>query len=135
MDKAVFDQCQLGLRDRHNGILQKTTGLVSNAPEILNQFVGLRCPGRHEHVHITGNNSEDAQIWPWKSAERFVQGIVDLRRRLRRQAARVSKYGGQPRDDAFPAIPAFPTVGADASEGEIRRDVAAEGSRYTCKAC
>ena len=47
VDKVIFDQCQLGLRDRHGGILQKTTGLVSNAPEILAQFVNLRCPGRH----------------------------------------------------------------------------------------
>ena len=62
VDKVIFDQCQLGLRDRRGGILQKTTGLVSNAREILDQFVNLRCPGRHEHVHITGNNSEDAQI-------------------------------------------------------------------------
>ena len=60
VDKVIFDQCQLGLRDWHNNILQKTTGLVSNAQEMLNQFVGLRCPGRHNHVQITGNNSWDA---------------------------------------------------------------------------
>ena len=126
VDKVIFDQCQLGLRDRRGGILQKTTGLVSNAREILAQFENLRCPGRHQHVHITGNNSEDAQIWPWRLAERLVQGIVDLRRRLRRTG------GSHATTSAPDSTSAFPAVGVGASEGEIDRDVAAERARYTC---
>ena len=85
VDSVVFDQCQLGLRDRKGGILRKATELVGNCPEVLRQFWGLRCPGRHQHVHIEGHNSQDAQIWPWRMAERIVQGIMDLRRRLRAQ--------------------------------------------------
>ena len=53
VDKVVFDQCQIGLRDRHGGILRKTTGLTSNAPDILNKFVDLRCPGRRTHMYTS----------------------------------------------------------------------------------
>ena len=71
VDKVICDQRPLGLRDRHGGILMKTTGLVPNAPEFLEQFANLRCLGKRTHVHVEGHNSFDAQIWPWKMAERL----------------------------------------------------------------
>ena len=103
--------------------MRQTTGLVSNAPEILEQFANLRCPGKRARVHVEGRDSFDAKIWPWNMAERLVQGIVDLRRRLRRP--HFVNY--VPECDVRSA--AFPAVAAAAAEGEIRRAAAAARAR------
>ena len=98
----IFDRCWLGLGGKRRGILRKATALVSNAPEILQQMLGLRCPGRHRRVRVDGRDGRDAQIWPWKMAERSVQGAVVLRRRLRRSSPKVHGLDGDA--SVFPAV-------------------------------
>ena len=63
MDKQALDRRRLGLRGRRKNFPLKTAGLVSKAPEILQQFDNLRCPGRCQRVRVAGDNSADAQIW------------------------------------------------------------------------
>ena len=134
----MLDQCRLGLRGRRGSISPEATGLVSNVREILEQFANMRCPGRHQHVHITGNNSEDAQIWPWRFAERIVQGIVNLRRRLRaKPAANTISGGDRPAGDTvtsgsaqqhdYDEQEAYPTAGTDnpAQHDDLQRSTAA----------
>ena len=83
----------------------------------------------HTHVHAEGHNSFDAQIWPWRMAERLVQGIVDLRRRLRRPPTEIHDLGGDVLSSASPA------VASGATDREIRREVASERARFSCKTC
>lgn len=80
----IVDQCHLGRRGPHGLPAKKPTLVLSNGEEILDEFDNLRCEGRHA-VHDTawGNGQlYKQQVWTWRFAERLVNGITKLVRRV-----------------------------------------------------
>ena len=59
--------------------VKKPTMVSSNSPEIMYQFKGLQSPQLRE-----------IQVWNWPFVNRLVQGIVNLKARVRRSAGRTA---------------------------------------------
>ncbi|CAK9083291.1 Integrase catalytic domain-containing protein, partial [Durusdinium trenchii] len=83
---AQCDQCQYGLQDYHGGKMKKSTGWITNSPQIANRL-DKKCDGTHEHTHVLGssggqNRSTQAQIYP----RPLIQAILDgYREEIQRQ--------------------------------------------------
>eukprot|EP00971_Amphidinium_carterae_P039990 785004-Amphidinium_carterae.3 len=75
-----FHQCMLGLVVENKRVL-KPTVIVSNSPEIIGQFEGLRCDGRHEHLQLQGRHRTSlAEKWPHQFCQRLVNGLRKIKR-------------------------------------------------------
>ena len=63
------------------------------------QFDDLRCGGQHSHYQLSGSSrTDEMKVWPWKLAERLIEGIVRLKRQLSRDQNK------QTTRSAFPEI-------------------------------
>ena len=84
----VIDQCRVGQKAADGKPIKKPTTLIASASELLEPFQNLRCLGRHTHATTWGHGPvlSKAQKWTWQFAERIVEGITRLRRRLRQTA-------------------------------------------------
>ena len=111
-----IDQCMLGLKTKEGLRAKKPTVLVSNTSLLLEPFHGCRCNGKHEHGHLIGGRAAAAQVWTWDFASRIVEGVVRLRRHLRK----------------FWYENAFPTVGSGPGDPDAP---VPERYKYKCDAC
>ena len=82
--QVIFDQCRVGLRTKEGLLAMKPTVLVSNSEILLEPFRNLRCTGNHEHGHLIGGRAAAAQVWTWELANRLVEGVIRLKRHLRK---------------------------------------------------
>ena len=84
----VVDQCALGAKGPNGLPVKKPTMLITNAPEIYQMFAELRCNGKHQHDQTWGAGTlSQLQVWPWMFAERLIEGIVRLKKRIRKASA------------------------------------------------
>ena len=106
--KEVIHQCTLGVKGPNGLLVKKATEVSSNAPELINQFVGLKCTGLHEHDDMWGKPQQlrQLQVWSWSFCARLIQGVIDLKKRLRHQLGRraYTAYKGT-----------FPCIGCDSN--------------------
>ena len=58
--------------------------LTASAPELLEPFDGLRCPGNHQHDRTWGTDLRALQVWTWNFAERLVEGCKRLKQAHRK---------------------------------------------------
>ena len=104
--KQVIHQCRLGRRGPSGRLTKKPTEVSSNAPELMKQFEGLICTRKHEHDNMWGKFTQlgQLQLRSWLCAARVVQGIVELKKRIRHQQGRIAytAYKGS-----------FPCIGCD----------------------
>ena len=92
-------QCVLGQKTKEGFPAKKPTTLVANHPVLLEPFRNSRCHGRHVHGHLIGGRAAAAQVWPWKMAEKIVQGVINLKRYLRHNAYPTIGTGPQDPDE------------------------------------
>jgi hypothetical protein len=78
---------------------------------MMTPFKGLRCTGRHERGKPT--QLRQLQVWSWLFAARVVQGVVELKKRLRHQQGRIAytAYKGS-----------FPCIGCDSELPQSRSE-------------
>ena len=85
----VVDQCMLGQLGLHGLLVKKPTLLVGNHPLLMAQFDNLRCMGKHPYDQTwTLGQMHKLRVWPWQIAERLIEGIIQLKRVLRKQDKR-----------------------------------------------
>ena len=76
---TTVHQCMTGLRDRNTKRLhKKPTEFWASSQILLQPLRRFTCNGRHDHEHIEGNNSADAQIWTWTLASAIASGCAKL---------------------------------------------------------
>ena len=106
--EVVFDQCRVGLRGPHGKLHKKPTGLIASCPELVQDFRDLRCTGDHDHEPVQGPATKLAQIWPWKMAQMLVDGVVRLRRKLRRGVVNHALWYPTWDAQGTPHVPTYP---------------------------
>ena len=114
--QVIVDQCIMGLKTKEGLLAKKPTILISNSELLLSPFQNQRCKGNHEHGLLVGGRAAAAQIWPWKFANRMVEGILRLKNHL---------------DHAF-LLEAYPTVGSGPSDPDAPKP---DRYKWKCNAC
>ena len=81
--KADLDQCAFNLRlGPLQQLVRKATSFMTNHLGIYIEFMGKRCSGDHEHLHLEGGNlTRQAQVWPAPMVQHILRGVHKERRR------------------------------------------------------
>eukprot|EP00971_Amphidinium_carterae_P236579 4695447-Amphidinium_carterae.1 len=131
VEYVCFDQCQVGLLVE-GCPAKKPTVLVSNSPEVIGEFEGLRCTNRHQHLQLEGGaRTAAAQVWPHGLCMRIVAGIRKLKRRLKVTAS--ERYHATSSTEA-PVDPPD-SGGASGSAGGAPERKPKHKQLWTCPAC
>ena len=81
--KADFDQCAFNLRlGPLLQLVKKATSFMTNHLGIYIEFMGKKCSGDHEHLHLEGGNlTRQAQVWPAPMVQHILRGVYKEGRR------------------------------------------------------
>ena len=96
VQEAVFDMCRFGMtaRDQEGeGLVRKTTRVMTNDVGIASSLDGVRCEGGHRHVHLISGRPAAAAIYPEKCCECLLRGY-DITRKGFNAMALVSSVRG-----------------------------------------
>ena len=119
----VIDQCMAGLMSRRGGFVKKPTGFVASHPSLLYFLRKFQCDGSHTHDQLAGgNNTAEAQIWPWRLARAIADGICKLIAPVKRT----------------PSTSSYPAVATGTDDGPTHEASETPGSRpawYDCPGC
>ena len=82
----IIHQCMVGQHGADFRPAKKPSMVVASDEALLKPFEGLKCDGEHGHTQTWGapGGIGSLQIWTWNFAERVVQGIVNLKSKIRR---------------------------------------------------
>ena len=127
--QQLYDRCTCGLRvttGRFRGLyMKKPSSMTASDFELVKPFAHNRCKGHHQHLSGDGHPSElaKAQVWTWVEANKIIQGIINLRRKMR--AGLTSAFAVRRAEDVKPHDPNF----GDRKDTSVTRDAA------KCPAC
>ena len=75
-----FDQCMLGLKSPYGTPMRKRTRIMTNCPQLVEAFRGIKCDRNHIHKAIEGSEggkrlSTHAQVYP-DGMVKLIAGVV-----------------------------------------------------------
>ena len=98
-------------------MVKKPTVLISNSETIKAQLNDFRSTG-HAHYPLFGSSRTDAmKIWPWELAERLIEGLIQLKRKLSRSSVTyTSTVKDTNKDQPAPTKSSFPEMATDTAD-------------------
>lgn len=105
-----FDQCCTGLVVESDGLpAKKPTSIVTNSPDMVEQFLPLLCEGDHPHGKLQGRDARNAQEFTPTLCKIVARGIRrsfrrGARRRARREKGVFATTEAQEEDDDIPPL-------------------------------
>eukprot|EP00435_Cladocopium_sp_Y103_P020104 s1338_g4.t2 len=72
--RTTCDMCRYGMAVDGQKLNKKTTGILTNSPEIAQQL-SKRCQGGHEHGSLLGGMAHKAEVYPRAFCEAIITGI------------------------------------------------------------
>ena len=127
--QQLYDRCSCGLRitkGRFKGYyMKKPSSMTASDYELVKPFANCKCRGNHQHLSGDGHPNElsQAQVWTWVEARKIIQGIINIRRRMR--AGLYFMYPVRSKEEVKPHDPSF----GDRKDTSITRDMS------PCTAC